>query len=131
MAFGLTERPELPEYVDYWWRPSDTELRRFYNSIGIFLFPSHYEGWGLPGMEALACGAALVAADSIGLRDYARQGETGILVERQRPDLLANAIDMLLQNDRTRREIARRGCAWVQRYTWDQAVGALDGLLRE
>jgi glycosyltransferase involved in cell wall biosynthesis len=129
LAFGVTAEPALPDWVEYEVYPSDEELRRFYNKIGIFLYPSHYEGWGLPGMEALACGAALVAADSVGLRDYARHGETAVLVGRQRPDLLAGAIEMLGADDSLRQRLARRGRARVQQYTWGRAVDALEAVL--
>ncbi len=48
-AFGVLPAPELPSWVSYLHQPDDAELRRFYNDLAVFLLPSRYEGWGLPG----------------------------------------------------------------------------------
>lgn len=130
-AFGPRPLKGLPAWVRASWLPSEAELRAFYNSISVFVFPSHYEGWGLPGMEAMACGAALVAADSVGLRDYARDGETALVVPRARPDLLAAAVEKLLDDDHLRRRLARQGNAHVRRYTWERATDALEALFMD
>jgi len=127
-AFGPRPLAGLPGWVRASWLPTDAELRAFYNSISIFVFPSHFEGWGLPGMEAMACGAALVAADSVGSREYARHGETALVVARERPDLLAEAVETLLDDDELRQRLARQGNAHVRQYTWARAVDALEAL---
>lgn len=127
-AFGPQEFGELPEWVRAVWLPTDAQLRRFYNSISIFVFPSHYEGWGLPGVEALACGASLVAADSGGSREYGIHERTALVVPRARPDLLAEAVERLLADDEMRRRLARQGNAHVRQYTWASAVDALESL---
>ncbi|HEX8130262.1 MAG TPA: glycosyltransferase family 4 protein [Pyrinomonadaceae bacterium] len=130
-AFGPQESSGLPRWVRAAWLPTDAELRGFYNSISIFVFPSHYEGWGLPAVEALACGAALVTADSVGSREYALDGRTALVVPRARPDLLAAAIEILLRDDEMRRRLAHQGNAHVQQYTWARAVDALESLFAE
>lgn len=131
VAFGPRESKSLPGWVRATWLPTDAELRSFYNSISIFLFPSHYEGWGLPAVEAMACGATLVAADSVGSREYALDGQTSLVVPRARPDLLAGAVEMLLGDEDLRRRLARQGHAHVQRYTWASAVDALESLFTQ
>ena len=125
-AFGQETNFAIPDWVEVIRRPTDAQLREFYNSLSIFLFPSHYEGWGLPGCEAMACGAALVTTDSVGNRDYAIDRETALVVERQRPDLLAQAAGELLQNDALRQRLARQGHQHVQQYTWERAVDSLE-----
>ena len=127
-AFGPRRMKGLPEWASVKWLPTEAELRAFYNSVSVFVLPSRFEGWGLPGMEALACGAALVASDSVGVRDYARDGETALVVPRARPDLLAEAVETLLDDDELRRRLARQGEAHVRRYTWESAVDALEAL---
>ncbi|HEX8474622.1 MAG TPA: glycosyltransferase family 4 protein [Pyrinomonadaceae bacterium] len=127
-AFGPQETMGLPGWVDAAWLPTDAELRRFYNSVSIFVFPSHYEGWGLPAVESLVCGAALVAADSVGSREYALNERTALVVPRARPDLLARAVERLLADDELRRRLALQGNAHVQQYTWTRAVDALESL---
>jgi glycosyltransferase involved in cell wall biosynthesis len=118
-------------WVRFLLRPTDAQLRAFYNRIGVFVLPSHYEGFGLPGVEALACGAALVTADSVGNRDYAIDGETALVVPRGRPDLLADAVGRLIEDEPLRRQLAARGHAFVQRYRWESATDALEQLLAD
>lgn len=127
-AFGPRPLRGLPAWVRASWLPTEAGLRAFYNSVSVFVFPSHFEGWGLPGMEALACGASLVTADSVGVREYARHGETALVVPRARPDLLAGAVEALLDDDALRCRLARQGAAHVRRYTWERAVDALEAL---
>lgn len=128
-AFGPRPVNGLPDDFRVEWSPTSRQLRAFYNSISIFVFPSHFEGWGLPGMEALACGAALVAADSVGIRDYAHHEETALIVPRGRPDLLAAAVTRLIEDGELRHRLARQGEAKVRQYTWERAVDALEVLL--
>ena len=128
-AFGPRPMKGLPDDFRVEWSITSRQLRAFYNSISIFVFPSHFEGWGLPGMEALACGAALVAADSVGIRDYAHHEETALIVPRGRPDLLAAAVERLIEDSELRHRLARQGEAKVRQYTWERAVDALEALL--
>ena len=128
-AFGPRAMNGLPGDVRVEWSPTSRQLRAFYNSISIFVFPSHFEGWGLPGMEALACGAALVAADSVGIRDYACHEETALIVPPGRPDLLASAIERLIEDPELQHRLARQGEAKVRQYTWERAVDALEAFL--
>ncbi|MGC1953229.1 MAG: glycosyltransferase family 4 protein, partial [Gammaproteobacteria bacterium] len=75
-SFGGKRPPTLPDWVEYHERPSDDSLRGLYNRTAVFVVPSYYEGWGLPGAEAMACGAALVTTDNGGARAYAEPERT-------------------------------------------------------
>jgi glycosyltransferase involved in cell wall biosynthesis len=109
---------------------SDEDLHRFYNSISIFILPSHYEGCGLPGMEAMACGAALVTADSGGVRDYAANGDAALVVPAGRPELLAGAVSELIADDARRRELAARGPDEMNSFQWATSTAALENAFR-
>jgi glycosyltransferase involved in cell wall biosynthesis len=128
-AYGHAPADSVPAWVSYLRRPDDRALRVVYNRIATFVMSSHYEGLGLPGLEAQACGAALVTADNVGNREYAIDGETALVVPRGRPDLLAEAVERLLDDDGLRRDIAVRGHALARRYTWDRACDRLEALL--
>jgi glycosyltransferase involved in cell wall biosynthesis len=78
-------------------------------SASVFVCPSLEEGLGLPGIEALACGAALATTDTQGARDYAIDGETALVTPPGRPDLLAASVIRLLRTAAQRGELARRG----------------------
>lgn len=129
VAFGSADVPGLPSWVEVVPRPSDAELCELYNSVSVFVLPSLYEGWGLPGCEAMACGAALVTTDSVGVRSYATHGDTAVVVPPGRPDLIAAAVAELWEDDAERQRIARAGHAFVQRFNWDASVTALDRLM--
>ena len=118
--------PEWIEWVDY---PSQRRLRQFYNHPSSFMFPSHFAGWGLPGVEAMACGAALVTAANGGSRDYALNGETAMVVPPREPRQLADAVGKLIEDDALRLRLARAGEAFVQRFTWEDSIGRLSAVL--
>lgn len=128
-AFGVAAPANLPDWVEFWEFPSDDEVASFYNKLSVFLFPSHYEGWGLPAVEALACGTALVAADSVGIRDFAINRETALVVDRGRPEQLADAVAALFRDELLRRRLAHRGNRKVQEYTWEASTATLERVL--
>ena len=127
-TFG-SRRMDMPDWIEWLDYPSEARLRRFYNEQSVFLFPSHFEGWGLPGVEAMACGAALVTTDNGGSRDYAFDGETALVVPPRQPALLADAVGRLLDDDALRVRLARAGQAFVQRFTWPDAINRLVAVL--
>lgn len=88
---------------------SHAQVARLFRRTKIVLSPSWQEGFGLPGLEAMACGAVLVTTDSKGPRDYAEDGVNALVVEPQRPHRLAEAVERLLNDRRLRRRLAERG----------------------
>ncbi len=92
--------------------------------------PSPKEGWGLTVIEAGACGTAVVAADSPGLRDSVRRDETGLLVPFGDDAALAGALARVLGDVKLRDALGVGGLAWSTRFTWpDCASRSLDAML--
>lgn len=87
-----------------------------YSGASIFLFPSLYEGFGLPPLEAMACGAPVIAANSSSLPEVI--GEGGMLVAPQDAQAWAEAIARLLENLGAREEWGARGKEQAQRFSW-------------
>jgi glycosyltransferase involved in cell wall biosynthesis len=106
--------------------PDHAALRAFYNAQSVFVVPSHFEGWGLPGIEAIACGSALVTTDNGGCGDYAIDGATALVVPPRTPDAIAEAVSRLFEDDALRRHLVSTGGDFVRRFTWDAAVDALE-----
>jgi len=127
-SFGY-EQVAMPAWVRWSGRPSQAELRRLYNSNAVFVTPSHYEGWGLPAVESMVCGCALVTADNGGCRDYARDEATALVVPPRQPARLAEAIDRLLRDDALRLRLAHAGQQEARRFNWDVAGARLERLL--
>ena len=93
--------------------------------------PSPKEGWGLTVVEAGACGTAVVAADSPGLRDSVRDDETGLLVPYGDDGRLAGALIRVLEDGALRARLESAGRAWAARFDWqDSARRSLDVLLK-
>ncbi|OCX68916.1 hypothetical protein A6M27_20100 [Acidithiobacillus thiooxidans] len=128
-SFGGRKPDYLPSWISYYERPSDDLLCDLYNSSAIFVTASHYEGWGLPGAEAMACGAALVSTEHGGVRAYAEHGRTALLSAPKAIDALAQNVCRLLENSDLRQNIARAGYQHIQHFTWDKAVDALEAAL--
>jgi len=128
-SFGPDSGRSLPEWIRHVVLPPDGDLARLYNGTAVFVLPSDYEGWGLPGCEAMACGAALVATDSGGVKAYATSGETALLSPAGDVERLAAGVLELLNDEGERIRLAARGHAHVQQFTWERAADALEAIL--
>ncbi len=128
-SFGGRKPNYLPDWIDYYERPSDALLCDLYNRSKIFVVPSHFEGWGLPGAEAMACGAALASTDNGGVRAYAEHGQTALLSEPKDIDALAENINQLIQNEALRLRLAHAGHQHIQQFTWEKAVASFEAAL--
>ena len=127
-TFG-SRKPAMPDWIHWLQYPSQQALRDFYNEQAVFMLPSHFEGWGLTGVEAMSCGAALVVTDNGGSKDYAIDEQTALVVPPKQPQRLADAIIRLLENEDLRIRMALAGQEKVQQYTWANAGDALDEFL--
>ena len=109
--------------------PQAEKVRRM-QEAWVVVQPSPKEGWGLTVVEAGACGTAVVASDSPGLRDSVRDGETGLLVPFDDDRRLAEALGRLLEDEALRSRLAGAGREWAARFTWPEcARRSLDALL--
>jgi glycosyltransferase involved in cell wall biosynthesis len=102
---------------------ADEDLPALYNAADLFVFPSLYEGFGLPPLEALACGTPVVAANNSSLPEVI--GEAGLLVDARDTDALAEAMHAALMDRDLRRHLAERGPVQAARFTWTNAARAL------
>ena len=132
VGFGLKPpRRPLP-YDEFHVDPPQATLARLYGGCEIYLCPSWDEGLGMPAMEAMACGAALVTYDNGGSRDYARDGETALVAKRRDVDDLAGKLARLAGDPALRRRIAGAGQELITRsFDWDAAVARLERLFRD
>ena len=109
--------------------PGPEKVRRMQQAWCV-VQPSPKEGWGLTVVEAGACGTAVVAADSPGLRDSVRHDMNGLLVRYDDSHALAGALASVLRDRGLRERLERGGLEWSQRFTWpDCAARSLDSLL--
>ena len=97
-------------------RPNRSDLVALYNMAEGFLFPSLYEGLGLPPIEAMKCGAPVIASDRGSVPEVV--GDAGIVIDAVDDEALATAITRLLQDYTFRRELQMRGFARAEEFSW-------------
>ena len=114
---GLEGRVHFPGFV------AEADLPALYCLAGAFAFPSWYEGFGLPVLEAMACGTPVVAADNSSLPEVV--GEAGLLVDAGDPDALSEALGRLLRDEALQGRLFRAGLDQARCFTWEEAAQQL------
>ena len=131
VLFGITPRPAwIPAWMNYFQDPAQTQIiEELYNRSSVILSPSLMEGFGLPPAEAAACGCAIVATDSRGIKDYVTHGLTGLLSPPRDPEALAGNLCALLRDDETRTRLAEAANAAIARFDWPQSTDLLEDFI--
>jgi len=95
----------------------------------VAVYPSMKEGWGLTNIEANACGTTVIAANSPGLRDSVKDGETGFLYQYGDISQLAEKLEKILLDKTVRTDLEEGGRGWAGRFSWDAAADSFLELL--
>jgi glycosyltransferase involved in cell wall biosynthesis len=111
---GLEQEVLFPGYV------SDEDLAWWYRAAAVFVYPSLLEGFGLPVLEAMACGAPTVTSNLSSLPEVA--GDAALLVDPMSVDALAGALLRLLADADLARELRTRGLAQAARFPWSRTA---------
>ena len=98
----------------------DEDLRALYSSCRAFVYPSLYEGFGLPPLEAMACGAPVIASRISALQETL--GEAAILVEPLDVQTLSRTIGDLLKDEKRRAAMGKAGIKHAGKFSWDVAA---------
>lgn len=105
------------------------DLRLLYSHAEVFVFPSLYEGFGMPVLEAMACGAPVITSNTTSLPEVA--GDAALLVNPNDPEELGNAIMRLLTDQTLRESLRVRGRERAKRFTWERAARQTLAVYRE
>lgn len=110
----------------------DEIIRIFYQRCAAFVFPSLYEGFGLPILEAMHCGAPVAAGRNSSQEEVV--GQAGLLIEAESPPDMAANLARLLEDAELAESLRARGPLWARRFTWeataDRAVEAMERTVR-
>jgi glycosyltransferase involved in cell wall biosynthesis len=121
--FAEVERQALAERVHFPGFVADADLPALYTLADLFAFPSFYEGFGLPVLEAMACGTPVICADNSSLPEVA--GEAALTVGAEQTEALAEGMRRLLADEELRRQLAQRGTVQAGKFTWQEAARKL------
>jgi glycosyltransferase involved in cell wall biosynthesis len=113
----------LPNPARYLGRVSDGALRSLYEAAACFVFPSRYEGFGLPALEAMACGCPVVASDIPALREVC--ADTAVYCDPDSPENIAASVEQQLSTQELPTRQTVRVSDPVQQYTWERAAKAM------
>jgi alpha-1,3-rhamnosyl/mannosyltransferase len=98
----------------------DQELVTLYQQATIFVFPSLYEGFGLPVLEAMACGIPIICSNTSSLPEVV--GDAAVTIDPRKPEQLAAALSDLLRSPARRHDLAAKGLARAKTFTWERTA---------
>src|SRR2546428_13564949 len=111
---------QLHKYVRLLGYLPEETLAVMYRLAGVFVFPSLYEGFGLPPLEAMASGTPVVTSNVSSLPEVA--GDAALLVDPYRPEAIADGIERVLCDETLRRDLRARGLARARQFSWEASV---------
>ena len=117
----------LPDGVEQTGYVSRERLRELYRNALLFVYPSRYEGFGMPPLEAMACGAPVIATRTGAVAEYA--GDAAIVIPPGDADALRLAMARLLGDRVLREELRRRGPERAKRFKWEDSAHTMTALL--
>jgi len=125
-VFASTRPQKLPEGVIFMGRVTDTELVSLYSNAVGFIFPSLYEGFGIPPLEAQACGCPVLAARIQPFDETL--GDSACYFDPYDVDDIADCMTRVASNPLLRSELIARGTSNVLRYSWHRSAQLVAGL---
>ena len=120
--FGTSALKDLPEYITYTRSATQEETVRIYNDVSVFMCSSLWEGFGLTGLEAMACGSALCTTDFEGSMEYAVHEENALVSPPCDVDAMVKNVSSLFENEKERILLSYRGAASAGMHNWEKAV---------
>jgi D-inositol-3-phosphate glycosyltransferase len=128
---AMAEALGIGRWVDFRGPEPQSALPEYYRAADLCLVPSHHESFGMAALEAMACGATVVASRVGGLATTIQDGVTGVLVPPRDDVALAAAIGSLLADEARRRTLGGQAARWAHSFAWPAVARALIELYEE
>jgi glycosyltransferase involved in cell wall biosynthesis len=113
-------RHKLHKYVRFFGFVPDQTLAILYRLAAVFVFPSLYEGFGLPPLEAMASGTPVITSNVSSLPEVV--GDAALLVDPHHPEAIAEAMRRILTDSTLRADLRSRGLARARQFSWDRSI---------
>ncbi len=127
LIFKRVEELDLTDKIIFAGYIPDDDLPFFYNSASVFCFPSIYEGFGLPVLEAMACGCPVVTSNSSSLPEVA--GDAALLVNPGNAEEIGEALYRLIVDKQLRNNCINKGLEQVKKFSWYESSKKLFNLI--
>ena len=125
----LVHRFQLHQHVRFLGFVPDATLAALYRLAAVFVFPSLYEGFGLPPLEAMAAGAPVITSNVSSLPEVV--GDAALLIDPMDPGAIAEAIARVLSDPALRADLVRRGLARARTFSWERSAARVHEVYRE
>ncbi len=107
----------------------DDDLPALYSGASVFVYPSFYEGFGMPPLEAMACGTPVITSNNSSLPEVV--GDAGIMIEADDIKALASSIQKVLTNEKLAKEMSKKGLAQAKKFSWEKSAEKLHRIIEE
>jgi len=98
----------------------DDELNRLYSGAAAFLFPSLYEGFGIPILEAFACGTPVITSNCSSLPEVA--GRAALLVNPEKEEEIGDAMSRITSSESLQEELKAKGFEQIKKFSWNKTA---------
>jgi glycosyltransferase involved in cell wall biosynthesis len=110
----------LSKHIKYYGSASDSQLAKLYNSSIALVYPSLYEGFGIPPLEAISCGTAVIASNTSSIPEVVGGG--GLLFDPTSTDELVDRLLLLLDNSSERDFLLEKGRNQIKKFSWEKTT---------
>jgi len=119
-VYALVDSLGLGPYITWAEDFPPAELPALYSGASVLCMPSFYEGFGLPALEAMACGTPVIVADRASLPEVV--GGAGLLIDPDRPEMIAEAMGRVLSDSELAHTLRARGLQRAKRFSWRETA---------
>jgi glycosyltransferase involved in cell wall biosynthesis len=124
----LIRKNYLQKYVHFLGYVTSKTLNRIYNLAEAFVFPSYYEGFGMPPLEAMQAGCPVIASHTSSIPEVV--GEAAMLCDPGNPAEFAKAMDSIAKNEQARQELINKGRIQSKNFSWEDSAQKLYSLIK-
>jgi len=130
VVFGTERKPSELGNCSYDRYPSIDRARELYSRSLIWLLASNAEGFSLPVLEAMACGAVVISTDTYGGLELIKDGINGLIVPKGDVDAFVEKVRVVLSNNSFREQLVQGGFDTVRKFTWAVAADRMENFLQ-
>ena len=111
--------------------PKQKVIGEVLRDTDIYICNSEYESFGLPTLEAMTCGAAVITTDTGGMRDFIIDGENALVINHHDKEDMKEKIEKLITNKELMDKIAKNGIETASRFNWDNSIRNMEKYFKE